>query len=1213
MVSFILNGKRVEAKEGSTVLEAAEQNGVEIPTLCHDPRLKPTAACRLCLVEVEGARGAMPACATPLAEGMVVKTESEDIVASRRMALELLLSDHYGDCVAPCKLACPAGIDVQGYIGLVANGEYEKAIELIKENNPLPLVCGRVCPRFCETQCRRNLVDAPVAINALKRFVADYDLNNEPYIPKARENSGHRVAVVGGGPAGLSAAYYLAREGHEVTIFESSPKLGGMLRYGIPEYRLPKAILDKEIAIVTALCKEVKCDVALGGDFSIESLKEEGFEAVFLALGAQASQKLGVEGEAMPGVLFGIGFLRDVALGKKVGLGQRVAVIGGGNTAIDAARTALRLGANEVSIVYRRSREEMPANDEEIEQAEQEGVKFRFLAAPTKVIARNGKAGALECTEMALGEPDASGRRRPEPVGGSEFSIELDTVIAAIGQSLDSAGIEGELELNRRRYVNINQETMESSIDGVFAGGDCASGPATVVEAIAAGRRAAVSINQYLNGQAIVPLPKPYNCSKGELEEIDPEDYADVERLPRTVMPSLDPDVRKKDFAEIELGFDEAMAQSEAGRCLACGCQDVYECKLREYATKYNVDDKKYAGQKRHRRVKESEHPYILRDANKCILCGRCVRICDEVEGIGALGFTNRGFETVVEPALGIPLRETNCDSCGQCVSTCPTGALTPKTRLAKPGPWRLETVATVCPYCGIGCELELNVIGDKIVKVTSPLDSAVNNGNLCKKGAFNPCALNNLRRLKAPLVKRRGELVEVSWEEAVALAGEGLKRIGDKAGGDGLAVLASPRLTNEEHYLLQKTARMALGTNNLGCLSAPGDDSLARSLGQNASTCSYGDIVKSDLIVVYGGDLAGDYPIIGLKVREAVAGGSKLLTFNTRQSRLDSLAQLSLKVNRRTGADLLDAMLSYIMSYQLIDREFIASRTGGFDSFAQKMGGNPAEKMVKVPWVTPAKIIEAIHLYLRARNPVIIVDADRVSPDEIEMLSDLALLTGNVGREGAGIIALRRSANAQGAIDMGFNADYLPGQIAVTDIVARKRFEAKWGRTLPAEKGRDSLGIIQGIERGEIQGLLVVGRDALGETGQAIFEVPLFSVLIDTVLPEKPPYPDVILPGATFAESEGTYTNCERRVQRLNRAVSPPAGRQNREVIQALAAALGYPMPYPNVLSIYREVADLVPFYRAAQGGRQWRLDKNSRFRFNRSPVGLSLAPGQR
>lgn len=684
-VAFTLNGKKAEVETGTTILEAAEQQGIKLPTLCHDSRLKPTAACRLCLVEVEKTRGPMPACTTPVTEDMVVRTTSDDLSSMCRMALELLLSDHYGDCIAPCKLTCPAGIDIQGYIALIANGNYREALALIKESNPLPLVCGRVCPRFCETECRRNRVDEPVAINSLKRFVADYDMNSEdPYLPEPKPATGRRVAIIGGGPAGLTVAYYLGLEGHAVTILEASPELGGMLRYGIPEYRLPKAVLDKEIAAITRLCHKVRCNVSLGKDFTIESLKKEGYEAIFIALGAQADQKMRIEGEDLPGVLSGIEFLRDVTLGKKVSLGDKVAVIGGGNTAMDVARTALRLGVAEVNIVYRRSRVEMPASAEEIEQAEEEGIHFQFLTAPVKADARDGKVASMECIKMVLGEPDSSGRRRPEPIAGSEFTMEVDSIITAIGQALDNPNLDqdSQIELSKRNYISVNEETMAASVAGVFSGGDCTSGPATAVEAIGAGRRAAHSINKYLSGRPVVPDVKPYNCSKGETEDIDPADFADVEPIARTKQPVLDPEERTKSFTEMEFALSEEMALKEAERCLGCGCQAVFDCRLRELATEYQVNDAHYAGAKRHLPINKNEHPLILRDQNKCILCGRCIQICSEIEGLSVFGFVERGFETRVEPTLGMPLSETSCNSCGLCVSTCPTGALTAKAPL---------------------------------------------------------------------------------------------------------------------------------------------------------------------------------------------------------------------------------------------------------------------------------------------------------------------------------------------------------------------------------------------------------------------------------------------------------------------------------------------------------------------------------------------------
>jgi len=1215
-VSFTLNDKKAEVEAGTTILEAAEKHGIEVPTLCHDPRLEPTAACRLCLVEVEGARGPMPACSTPVTEGMVVRTKTDDLTSIRCMALELLLSDHYGDCIAPCKLACPAGVDVQGYIALIANGEYQEAIKLIKKTLPLPLVIGRVCPRFCETKCRRNLLEGPVAIDALKRFVADYDMDGgQPYTPEPKPATGHKVAVIGGGPAGLSAAYYLALEGHEVTIFEANPKLGGMLRYGIPEYRLPKEILDKEIASITKLCREVHTNASLGKDFTIESLRAEGYEAIFVGLGAQANQKMRIEGEDSPGVLSGIGFLKDVTLGKKVALGDRVVVIGGGNTAIDVARTALRLGAKEVTIAYRRSRDEMPANKEEVEQAEEEGVRIQILTAPVNVSACTGEtAGSMECIRMVLGEPDSSGRRRPEPVAGSEFTMKVDTVIVAIGQALDAAGLDedGQVEFNKRGYITVNNETMETSVEGVFSGGDCTSGPATVVEALAAGRRAATSIDQYLNGEAITPEAKPYNCGKGELKDIDLSEYDDVERISRTEMPVLEAEERKKNFDQIELGLTEEIAKQEAERCLACGCQDVYECKLRQLATEYQVDDTHYVGRKHHLRIEENEHPFILKDSNKCILCGRCVRICDEVMGVNAWGFTNRGFDSMVEPALGMPLCETTCVSCGQCVSTCPTGALIPKTHLPKSGPWELDTVSTVCPYCGIGCNLELGTVGDEIVTVTSPINSPVNDGNLCKKGSYNHVCFGDLKRLKTPLIKQNGELVEASWKKAIALASEGLRQIRERSGGERLAVLVSPKMTNEECYLAQKLARGALGTNNIGSLGVPMlSEELVWSLGQNASTCSYNDILNSDLVLAFGSDLDEDYPITGLEVRKAVARGSNLLIFNSRPTRLDLLAKASVKVNPRTSTALLKAMLNYLITYDLVDHDFISSQTAGFESLAREMKKYPLEKIADMLWVKPAKIIDVIHLYLRAQRPVIIVDADTITPADLILITNLALITGNVGRSGAGIITLHSAGNAQGLIDMGVSPDYLPGQQPVAEPAVRDGIEAVWGKPLPAGAGRGAVDIIEGIEKGEIHGVLVLGGDAAGVVGNAVFEVPVFSVLVDTIFPDKPPYPDVVLPGATFAESEGTYTNCERRIQRLHRAISPPGGKSNWEIIVALSNSLDYPMKYRTVTSIEREIARLVPVLKTGKKGggypkegTQWPFLRNGRFNFE---AGLS------
>ncbi|MFH1859979.1 MAG: FAD-dependent oxidoreductase [bacterium] len=682
MINIIIDKQEYMVDESATILDAARSNGIDIPTLCHDEQLEPFGSCWLCVVEVEGERRPLvPACATKVRDGMVVTTKSELIRDARKLCLELLLSDHYGDCLPPCQVACPAGVRVKDYIGLIVDGRYQEAVEVIKQNNPLPAICGRVCVRLCELACRRNLVDEPVAINFLKRFVADWEIGEGQQSVVSSQQSGKRVALIGAGPASLSCAYYLAVMGYGCTIFEALPEPGGMLRYGIPEYRLPSKVLDAEIANICNHGVEIRCNTALGRDFTIDSLMGDGFDAfdaVFVGIGAHGSYNLGVEGDKFDGVLSAVDFLRDMGLNKEISLKGRVAVIGGGNSAIDAARTSLRLGADEVMIIYRRGKAEMPANEVEIDEAGHEGVQYHFLAAPIRIIGEQGRVRAIECIRMELGEPDSSGRRKPVPVHGSEFILDVETVIAAIGQfPLVSFLTEGQgVQIGKGKTIIVDNN-MGTGRVGVFAAGDVVSGAATAIEAIAGGKRAADSINQYLRGELDTGKRlKEFNVSKGSLDEVDCSEFDVVEKQPRVKMPELEITERLKGFCEVELGLEQTDASLEANRCLECGCNAIDKCSLRRYGIEYGVDLNKFKGGKVHHYIIDNSNPAILRDPNKCIRCGRCVRICLEIKGIGALGFVNRGFETTIEPTFGRPLSETECDSCGKCVVSCPTGAL---------------------------------------------------------------------------------------------------------------------------------------------------------------------------------------------------------------------------------------------------------------------------------------------------------------------------------------------------------------------------------------------------------------------------------------------------------------------------------------------------------------------------------------------------------
>jgi len=469
---------------------------------------------------------------------------------------------------APCEHTCPLNVDAVGYIALIAAGRFEDALNLIRQRNPLTAVCGRVCTYPCETKCRRGEVDEPIAIASLKRFAADYGAKHgvETKVAVAEPND-EKVAIVGSGPAGLNAAYHLARKGYEVTIFEALPFPGGMLAVGIPDYRLPRDILQQDIDFIASLGVEIKTNTPIGKDLTLDQLLEQGYKAIFIAVGAHRGQKLGIPGEDGDGVYDGVSFLRDINLGREARVGRRVAVIGGGNVAIDAARSALRLGAEEVSIVYRRSREEMPAAVEEIEEAEHEGVKITYLAAPTKIIGDN-KVKALECQLMMLGEFDASGRRRPLPIEGSEFTLNVDTVIAAIGQSPDLSFLppDNGFEITRGQTFVVDPVTLATNKPSIFAGGDAVTGPATVIEAMAAGERAAISIDKYLQGKSM---------TEDRLRPPDervtlPRAAEELEEKARIKTPTLPREERLGGFNQVNLGYSEEMAIEEARRCLRC-------------------------------------------------------------------------------------------------------------------------------------------------------------------------------------------------------------------------------------------------------------------------------------------------------------------------------------------------------------------------------------------------------------------------------------------------------------------------------------------------------------------------------------------------------------------------------------------------------------------------------------------------------------------
>ena len=788
IIRLTINGKAVEARAGQTIVAAALAHGIEIPTLCHDARVKPYGACGVCCVEAVGVPKLLRACSTNVAEGMQILTESPRALASRRAALELLLSDHDGDCRPPCALACPGHTDCQGYVALIANGQPQEAAALIKDKLPLPASIGRVCPHPCETACRRKMVEEPISIAFLKSFAADADLKSDkPFMPEIGVETGKRVCIVGGGPGGLTAAYFLRRQGHTVKIIDAMPQMGGMLRYGIPEYRLPKAVLDAEIALIAQMGVAMENNVRLGETVTLEVLRES-YDAVVLAVGAWTSLRFGCPGEELPGVIGGIDYLRANMLGEPI-LAKRIAVVGGGNTAMDAVRTAVRLGAEQVYNIYRRTKAEMPAEAVEIEEAEEEGVVFRCLQNPIEVLAENGRAAKLHLQNMELGAPDASGRRAPVAIVGDEEWLGVDLVIMAIGQGLNAAGLDG-VELTKRRTIAADENSFRTNLDGVFAIGDATNkGAGIAIAAIGEANRAADVIGRYLNG-ANVPYQAPVLVERVMTEA----DFADQAKQARAKMPHRSAAERKCDFKEVNCGFSEIDARKEASRCLECGCHDYFECKLIRFANAYKAKPETAAGDK-HRRLILDDHPFIERNPDKCVLCGLCVRVCEEAMGVTALGLVGRGFDTVVKPALGAPLLEAGCVSCGQCVAACPTGALGEKAVFRKRAPLQETITESTCGFCGAGCQVKIAAVGNRVVRVLpgGPDDCKA---LLCAKGRFGVAQMDRERWFEP--------ISDESREEMLCEAVDEVRQCIASYGDDNIAVAFSARLTNEEAEAVQ-------------------------------------------------------------------------------------------------------------------------------------------------------------------------------------------------------------------------------------------------------------------------------------------------------------------------------------------------------------------------------------------------------------------------
>lgn len=1127
-IMITLDGKEIEASAGETILQVARRVGMgeRVPTLCFDPALPPYTSCFVCVVEIQGAAKLAPACSTPVAPGMVVSTSSRKVTAARKTALELLLSNHPADCIAPCSRGCPAGIDVQRYLAQARSQDYLGAVQTIRQRNPLPVVCGRVCVRRCEDQCRRGILDESVGINMVKRTASDFWVDH-PYKEEAGTPTGKRVAIVGGGPAGLTAAYFLRLKGHAVTLYEMHDRLGGMLRWGIPDYRLPQRLLDFEIQQILDLGVEVHLNTRIGDRVSLDEIRAD-HDALFLAVGAQLGTGAHIQGEDHPGVLTGVQFLDDVKNGKALSLkGRKVVVVGGGNTAIDASRTARRMEAEHVTILYRRTRNEMPANPEEILAAEHEGIRMEFLIAPTQVETQGDAIKGLTCIKMQLGEPDSSGRRRPVPVPDSDHLVRCDVIIEAIGQKVDLEGLTQvngqEIKASRWGTLAADDWSCSTNVPGVFSGGDCVTGPAVVIDAIGWGRRAALSIDQYLSVGQAGPVHEAFSSCRELYGEVRKSDLPPAQAHHRAHLEELAAEERIRHFEEAELSLEDHQVVDEASRCLSCGCSAAKDCDLRELAVEYGLESS-VAGQSVLARVDRS-HPLFVVDPNKCILCTRCARTCGDILGISVLGLVNRGFETVLAPTMGRPLAETDCISCGNCVDACPTGALT-FTGLHRTDP-AVASAPTVCTLCGEMCSVEVaeNLFGRS---VRAQVDGQGVRQLLCGLGRFGNEELLSGRRLVEPLVRRNGTLVPATWDEAIAAAMEGLRNVADQFGTDSVLLAGSPDLSVEEASALKVMAdAVSAKTGSLALLATGGMRyDFTHAQGETRSTATFGDLEKASCVLLVGEDAVAANPVTAARIRRAKRNGATILAVGSELTAIRAIADAFVEVIPGSSSMLLAWLLG----------KLAAGKGGKIPATVQKaMAELPEEGLLDECGASLEKARSLLDALSGDLDTVVVHygmdDPGQRSRDDLTLL---AFLVKQVAEKasGSGILLYGHAPNAVGLVKSGFQ---------------------------PQDEQENSRRLAELASAG-YQGAWIVREDPFQhETLQEQLDHLSFLVVQDAFLTATASRADVVLPASSHFETGGSYVRCDGFVHQVN-PVRPPVTRYSIE--ETVARAMGIKNP---------------------------------------------------
>ncbi|MHB1346345.1 MAG: formate dehydrogenase subunit alpha [Candidatus Humimicrobiaceae bacterium] len=624
-------------------------------------------------------------------------------------------------------------------------------------------------------------------------------------------------------------------------------------------------------------------------------------------------------------------------------------------------------------------------------------------------------------------------------------------------------------------------------------------------------------------------------------------------------------------------------------------CESCGSCALQDLAYKYDIKEVTLKGERHEKKILE-DNPFVFRDNEKCILCGRCIRMCDNVVGANAIGYAGRGFECEVVPAFDKSLKETDCVFCGNCISTCPVGALQEKPYLKNSRSWETSKVKTVCPYCGVGCVIDLHIKDNRIVRVSSDIGKNVNQGNLCVKGRFGLDFVNSDKRLTVPLVKDNyGGFKETSWADSINFIADKLLDIKQKYGPDSIALLSSAKCTNEENFLFSKLARAVIGTNNIDHCArlchASTVTGLIPSFGSGAMTNSVDDIKYSDAAIIIGSNTTEAHPVIGYEIIKSVQeNGLKLIVIDPREIPITKYAAIHLKQRPGTDIAILLGIMNIIYNNNLQDNEFMESRTEDFDKFSEVFKAYTPEKVEEISGVDKNELIKAAKIYGSANNALIFysmgITQHSCGTNNVIAVADLAMMTGNIGRKGAGVNPLRGQNNVQGACDMGALPDYLSGYQLVEDNAAREKFEKRWNKTLPSKAGLTVTEILDGASSGRIKALYIMGENPMLSDPDILHVAKAlknleFLAVQDIFLTETCEFADVVLPAACFAEKDGTFTNTERKVQKVRKALNPPGqAKEDWRIICMISEAMGYPMQYNNPGEIMDEIENLTPIY---------------------------------